>query len=499
MTSWAASAASTTTRRSSDVTTLPTAQPTIPPDGRGLADLRQLVLARSKQMEEVLGSKSRILPRIDTELHERRLAGDRSEIATLVKLFLLGAPVSLEDAAQALAPVATETLVRTGLAALDGDILRPLARVGAYSGVVVVSDALSGPDLSSFVTGVSPVARHVDRVTIRRPVRTALDLGTGPGIQALLAASHCERVVAIDLNERAIGYTRFNAALNDASNIDARVGDWLEPVEGERFDLIVANPPYIVSPETELFYRDGNLLGDAVTQKLLQEVPVHLEEGGFAHVMGNWIHGRDEDWRAPVESWLDGSGCDALLLKYAGLDLVSYAAHWNVPIAVEGAEPFLEAVDRWLDYYRREGIEAITEGLVVLRRRSGGRNWVRAIDVPGRPSRPAGDHVLRLFEARDRREELASDDALLAMRFSLVPGLQVSRRARGSKLADQEARIELENGIGFAAPVPPALAERLASLDDSTGLGDLVGHDHQTAAAMRRLFALGLVSARQAP
>jgi SAM-dependent methyltransferase len=461
--------------------------------------LRELILARAKEMGEVLGSTLRILPRIDTELHERRLAGDRSEVATLVKLFALAAPVSVADAAQALAPVDPETLVQTGLAALEGDVLRPLGRVGSYSGVVIASDVFRGPDVSSLVTGVSPVARHVDRITIRRPVRTVLDLGTGPGIQALLAASHSERVVATDLNERAVAYTRFNAALNDVSNIDARPGNWFEPVEGERFDLIVANPPYIVSPETELFYRDGNLLADAVTQKLLQEAPAHLEEGGFAHVMGNWIHGRDEDWRAPVESWLAGSGCDALLLKYAGVDLVSYAAQWNVPLAAEGAEPFLGAVDRWLDYYRREGIEAISEGLVVLRRRSGGRNWVRAIDVPGRPSKPAGEHLLRLFEARDRREELADDDALLAMRFGLVPGLQVSRRAQGPKLADQEARVQLENGIGFAAPVPPALAEQLASLDDSTGLGELVGDDHETARAMRRLFALGLVSARQAP
>lgn len=461
--------------------------------------LRELILARAKEMGEVLGSTLRILPRIDTELHERRLAGDRSEVATLVKLFALAAPVSVDDAAQALAPVDPEMLVQTGLAALEGDVLRPLGRVGSYSGVVIASDVFRGPDVSSLVTGVSPVGRHVDRVTIRRPVRTALDLGTGPGIQALLAASHSERVVATDLNERAVAYTRFNAALNDVSNIDARTGNWFEPVEGERFDLIVANPPYIVSPETGLFYRDGNLLADAVTQKLLQEAPAHLEEGGFAHVMGNWIHGRDEDWRVPVESWLAGSGCDALLLKYAGVDLVSYAAQWNVPLAAEGAEPFLGAVDRWLDYYRREGIEAITEGLVVLRRRSGGRNWVRAIDVPGRPSKPAGEHLLRLFEARDRREELADDDALFAMRFGPVPGLQVSRRAQGPNLADQEARVQLENGIGFAAPVPPAFAEQLASLDDSTGLGDLVGGDHETAAAMRRLFALGLVSARQAP
>ena len=199
----------------------------------------------------------------------------------------------------------------------------------------------------------------------------------------------------------------------------------------------MSNPPYVVSPDNEFLYRDGDLAADAVTQLLLREVPAHLEEGGFAHVMGNWAHGCDEDWRAPVEAWLAGSGCDALLLKYATVEPVGYAAQWNRMLLAEGRDAFLASVDRWLDYYRSEGIGAITEGMVVLRRRSGGRTWVRAIDVPAEPNGPAGDHLLRLFEARDRRDELADDDALLAARLDLVPGLRRAWRAEGPGLGEQ--------------------------------------------------------------
>ena len=166
-------------------------------------------------------------------------------------------------------------------------------------------------------------------------------------------------------------------------------------------------------------------------------------------------------------------------------------------LLADGRDAFLASVDRWLDYYRSEGIGAITEGMVVLRRRSGGRTWVRAIDVPAEPNGPAGDHVLRLFEARDRRDELADDDALLAARLDLVPGLRASWRAEGPGLGEQQAKIQLENGVGFAAPVPAALAERLASLDGLRPLGELIGDDHESLAALRRLFALGLVSAAQ--
>lgn len=412
-----------------------------------------------------MGIPPRINPLIDADLFRRRLAEVRTRPATLAKLFRLGMPVHHGEAEQALAPVGAGVLIDTGLAELEQDQLRLRARISEYEGLLIASDLLGPSQPADVVMGASPAARRVDRLTTRRRVRTALDLGTGPGIQALRAAPHSERVVAVDVSERALAFARFNIALNGVDNVELRQGSWFEPVEGERFDLIVANPPYVVSPDTELLYRDGDLPADAVTEKLVQEAPAHLEDDGFAHVMGNWIHGREEDWRAPLERWVAGSGCDALLLRYPVLDLVHYAAHWNLLRASEGAPPFLAAVDRWLDYYRKEGIEAISDGMVVLRRCAGGGNWVRAIEVPGSPTGHAGDHVQRLFAARDRRDEAAR-----ATRFRPAPGLKVS-----------ESSLELENGVGFSVRVPPGLLERLEE----------VGPNEVTT--VRRLFALGLL------
>jgi methylase of polypeptide subunit release factors len=461
-------------------------QPTIPEDPGVLDKLRKLLLEQADAMKDAMGPRPGVNPRLDFDLYARRLADEHSRPATLAKLFLLGGSVAAGDAASALEPVETDALVQMGLAELDQNLVRPLARLSPYEGVLVASDVVTRPDPPDFVTGPSPSAQRVERLTIRKPVRTALDLGTGSGVQALLAARHSEQVVAVDVNERGLAFARFNAALNGLSNVDPREGSWFEPVADERFDLIVANPPYVVSPDNEFLYRDGDLAADAVTQLLLREAPAHLEEGGFAHVMGNWAHDRDEDWRAPVEAWLAGSGCDALLLKYATVDPVVYAAQWNRMMLAQGREPFLSAVDRWLDYYRREGIDAITEGMVVLRRRSGSRNWVRAIVVPGSPTGSAGDHVLRLFEARDRRDELADDETVLAMRFAAAPGLLVSRRA-------ERGKVELEEGIGFAAPVSAGVAEWLGSLDGSRRLDEVAGQGEEGAAAARRLFALGLL------
>ena len=78
---------------------------------------------------------------------------------------------------------------------------------------------------------------------MRRPVEHALDVGTGNGIQAIHAARHCSRVVATDVNARALQFAAFNAQLNGFDNIEVREGSFFDPAEGERFDLVISNPP----------------------------------------------------------------------------------------------------------------------------------------------------------------------------------------------------------------------------------------------------------------
>ena len=438
-----------------------------------------------------MGDAPGINPGTDAKLYERRLAVDDSVGATLATLFRVGLPVPLDDAVRALAPLRPEALAEMGLAAIETGVVLPQARVSAYEGLVIVSDPIGDLDSTDFVPGASPSASRVDWLTGRRPVRRTLDVGAGSGVQALRAAPHSETVLAVEVNERALEYSRFNAVLNGASNIDFRRGSWFEPVAGERFDLIVANAPYVVSPGSDILYRDSGLPGDAVSRMLVREAPAFLEESGFAHLMGNWAHGRDEEWREPIEHAIEGSGCDALLLKYSTLDPVAYAAHWNDVIAAQGAEALLATVDRWLDYYRQERIEALSEVMVVLRRRSAPHNWVRAIEVPTSPVRPAGDHVLRLFEARDRRLEVAEDAAVLASTFALAPGAKLSWWAEGPQFAEKKAKLGLEHGVGFAAPVSAEVADWLQALDGSRRLDEFAGDEAVSAA--QRLFALGLL------
>ncbi|MSP59854.1 MAG: methyltransferase domain-containing protein [Myxococcales bacterium] len=95
-----------------------------------------------------------------------------------------------------------------------------------------------------------------------------LDLGTGCGIIAIEAAARGHRVIATDLYPSALDLARFNAALNGLDGaIDFRQGHWCEPVQGERFDLILTAPHY-------------GRVNDQLRLEVLRSAPLHLAPGG---------------------------------------------------------------------------------------------------------------------------------------------------------------------------------------------------------------------------
>ncbi|GAA4907485.1 hypothetical protein GCM10023237_28940 [Streptomyces coeruleoprunus] len=177
---------------------------------------------------------------------------------TLVRLFLLQRPVPHERAA---ATLPLEEALADGWVIRDGDEVRATVDVRPYGGPegqdwFIVSDlgcavggagGASGRD-EGMVLGVGGASTTLAGLTVRTPVASALDLGTGSGIQALHAAQHATRVTATDLNPRALEFTRLTLALSGAPEADLRVGSLFEPVASETYDLIVSNPPFVISP-----------------------------------------------------------------------------------------------------------------------------------------------------------------------------------------------------------------------------------------------------------
>ena len=198
----------------------------------------------------------------------------------------------------------------------------------------------------------------LSHLTVRRPVATALDVGTGSGVQAILASRHSGRVVATDINERALRFAAFNAALNGVENVEWRAGSFFEPAAGERFELVTSNPPYVISPESAFLFRDSGLEGDSVSRLVVGAAPAHIEEGGFATMLVSWAHAPGEDWSTPLRAWVDGSGCDAWLLHHGTEDPLSHATTWNRDHFGSDLEAFGDVLDRWLSYFDGSGSRA---------------------------------------------------------------------------------------------------------------------------------------------
>jgi methylase of polypeptide subunit release factors len=427
-------------------------------DGRALAGLR-VALERAgytaERVEERLGTHELSSRPIDTAVHLRRVEG-ADDFSTLARLFLLGDDVEIDRVERAVAPLWTEQLAALKLVVGSGGRMRALVRLVPHGDYYVASDAgpESGADISfDHVPGIQAPSVTLAKLAVRRDCARALDVGTGCGIQALLAAKHSQRVVATDVNPRALAYAAFNAALNRIHTIDFRRGDGFEPVEGERFDLIVANPPYVISPDASYAYRDSGLPADELCRQVVESAAVHLTEGGFAHVLVSWAHAADGDWAEPLRDWVERSGCDAWLLHYRTSDPVAHAAGWLRPLGETDPVRYAEALDRWLEHLARLRIDAIGYGAVVLRRREGGVNWIRTDPLPLDRLEPAGEHTLRVFAAQDALDRV-DDEGLLDLPLALTENhrLQQTLVARGGLLVESQT-LELTEGIRFAVGV----------------------------------------------
>jgi release factor glutamine methyltransferase len=137
----------------------------------------------------------------------------------------------------------------------------------------------------------------------RDRVTRILDLGTGSGAIALAIAAErpLAHVTAVDASQPALSVARRNAEALRLRNIDFAHGDWFAPVEGQRFEAIVGNPPYIAEDDPHLDMGDlrfeprmalvsGHDGLDAI-RHIAQAAPAHLEHGGWLLLEHGWTQG----------------------------------------------------------------------------------------------------------------------------------------------------------------------------------------------------------------
>ncbi len=402
-------------------------------------------------------------------------------------------PASSVDAA--LPRTAAAGLAQLGLADQDGSTVTPRAIVRPQSFADdrgagqwwIASDldeaALGGALPEDHVLGVGGASLTLAGLQLPTPVARALDVGTGCGIQALRARRDVAEVVATDVSEAALRFTRLNALLNGVSSISTRRGSLFEPVAGELFDRIVSNPPFVITPRVDgvpaYEYRDGGMQGDDLVAAFVAGVGEHLAPGGVAQLLGNWESSPEESGLERARRWVDSSSIplDAWIVERESLDPLSYAELWiRDGGTLPGSPEFAALVDAWLDDFSARGVTDIGFGYVLLRRPvTGPPTLARYERVPQAldPRTALGSHYADALAAHDRLSGL--DDAGLAASV-LVVAADVTEARHHLPGVESPSVIELRQGGGFARTVPadPGLAALVGSCDGDLSVGVLV-------------------------
>lgn len=428
----------------------------------------------------------------------RATAGDDGVLATLGRLLVLGMPQPTAAVARALPLAGVDALVALGLALVDEDdvvptaLLRPQSFVDA-DGIGewwIASDldevALDGALPADHVLGVGGASRTLAEIIVPVEVERALDLGTGCGIQALLVSRHAGAVVATDISARALAYAELNAQLNGVTNIEFRRGSMFEPVAGEAFDLIVSNPPFVITPRVdgvpEYEYRDGGLVGDALVEQFVRTAPAFLGPGGVAQLLGNWESRGGQvalERRAGLDrlaSWVPAD-LDLWVVQREELSPLAYAELW---IRDGGITPrdasFTPLLTAWLDDFAERGVTQVGFGYILLRRPVGPAS-LRRLERVTQPVSNVGGAL---------RSGLAAHDLLRhGLPATLVTASDVTEARHLLPGNDDPSIIELRQGGGFArtVSVDSALAAFVGACD-----GELTVM--QIAAALADLFAV---------
>jgi len=434
---------------------------------------------------ELLGPRAYVALERDETTPGLRRTADGSALATLVRLFLLQTPVPDNHVERAL-PGLVDALADEGLLARSGGETVALLDVRPYSAdgldLWVVSDLTPGLDgavnrvAADHVLGISSASTSLAQLTLRHPVVSALDLGTGCGVQALHLSTHSARVVATDVNQRALWVARFNSALNGVLDgvIDVREGSFFEPVAGETFDLIATNPPFVISPATDahLVYRDSGLPGDKVVEDLVRAAPAHLNPGGWCQVLANWVITWDRPWDERLAGWL-GDGCDALVVQREVLDPAAYVALWLKDSGDYGGPEHAARYDRWLGWFDEQGVEGIGFGWVNLRRQTDGGTAPthELLEWPYDVEQPIAPAIAAWAEAVDL---LASELDLAALR--LFAAADLVQETQGPAGAEDPSTIvlRLQRGLRRARQADTVEAALVGACDGDLTIGQIL-------------------------
>ena len=306
----------------------------------------------------------------------------------------------------------------------------------------------------------------------RKSCDRVLDLCCGSGIQGLVASRYARNIVAVDLNPRAVRFARFNAQMNGIVNYEVRLGSLYEVVRNEEFDCILANPPFVPSPEESIKFRDGGASGENILMAIVQGAWHHLSPKGRLCIVTDLVD--VPTYEEKLQSWLGGVDAYGLILTTADRDEILFSVpHCHAPFS-QSLPEYNNELDRWVQNFRQANLNAVNFGYILV--------WKRELfgcDITTRtihnPSKPVWEQVEQWLEQRILWDSEDADSLILAPHpeLSIVTEECPSGRAKQCELCfpddpfftSYEVSCLVADEIRRIALIEPTLSRRRGSTD----------------------------------
>lgn len=382
---------------------------------------------------------------------ERSGALDTRKI--LISAFYLRQPVPRAELAQLLSNEFLEQLIDDGVlqspdGAPESDSLISAIDIRPISAAAHgVTDILLASDPDSSMWDHVPGTDHVPGVGNAPlsllgavpPVAdgsSILDLGCGSGVLSAVLGTSANDVIVTgtDISERALEFARVNGAVlasDKNTTLTWKKGNWFEPVDGEQFDILVANPPFVVGPaEVGHVYRDSGMPLDGATKMVVSSAPEFLSPEGTAHILSAWALQDGESIAQRMSSWIPSHGIRAWVLQREIVDPATYVTTWlrDESIDPRHAEG-KQRTQQWMDFFAKHDIAQIALGFVHMQRiddEAPSEITVEELEHALAPGAYLGAEVAEFFARAAWLQDKDAEDVLEA-RFAVRPTAAVER------------------------------------------------------------------------
>lgn len=319
---------------------------------------------------------------------------------------------------------------------------------------------------------------YLARTTLHGPIRSALDICTGSGVHGILAAGSAERAVGVDISPRAVNFARLNAMLNDAWNAVFLEGDLFGPVGGERFDLILANPPFVASPVYELAYRDGGPSGADVLRRIVAALPDYLTSGGVAQVVTHIAERDGEKYLDRIRRWMGGANMHLHSLRLGEEDILDYAVAHTKRAFKEDYDRYSGKLTEWITNLRSQRFKRVLGVILtfVWNEEAPHPPWTQE-DEAKPPTHNIAKELSRLLSAKKRVRKFGSLQELDAMRVGIPDDLTLTERRRptGSGFETKDFRVVFKNAtLSPELDIKPLVRDLLERVDNRSTVPEVI-------------------------